>query len=634
MAKSWLNQDTQIENTDAAQYSDAVAAGSTMESAATSLEDDLNNLRSQIKRYSGLTKWYDDLGSVRNQDTLHDDLEDIEQKRFLFRTQIITDIAVPASSAASGQIVAVAKANLIDTETFTLDDGVNAAQEFEFDVDGGGISGGGVQVDVSGDTSAIDVATRMVSAINGVGAGLALTASNAGGTSATVTIVNDTPGTHGNVTTWAETVADAGFVITQPTTGAGDVVVLSVAGSETPAETAAVGAATTEGAVVAQNTTFGVHSLAQVDGTNEIQPKTLCIVRDADTGDVISSGGSDVYALIQSESATNGHTFDDSSNRVMLSFVRENSTRDDLEAVPAADIGGTNIHYEYVRRVYLDNIPEDAYLGSHAWVDNVTSSSVTLDNAIDNQVGPATQTQDIDWDIADDYDLAFTADSAGTDLLRLSPAAAGDELEINIDTLDINNTATADFAEGIGVDSDGTLINIGDTAGQIDSAGGLKLLSGGSADLELESANDLLFDDAYRAGGGWSSELKLANDTTDWSDLETLFGSELSLLEMIKAAAEYSSKRTPHWAAATGDAAAGVNVTGAGGTPNLDAQLADYSSLTFVDDVQIHVNGVAQRPHASAATHDVYPGTAPATGDLKFSYKIKTGDNILMEVFA
>ena len=633
MAKSWFNQDTQIESTDAAAYSDAVAAGSAMESGTTSLEDDLNNLRSQVKRYSGFAKWYTDIGAVRTQNTLDTDLTDIEQKRFCFRTQILTDISVPAGVVASGTIVAVAVANLIDTETFTLDDGVNAAQEFEFDVAGGGIAGAGVAVDVSGVTTDIEVATAMVSAINGVGAGLALTASNAGGTSATVTIVNDVAGSFGNVTTWADTVANVGFIVTQPTSGAGDVVVLSVAGSEAPAQDAAVGAATTEGAIVAQNTTFGVHSLVEVSGPNAIQPKTLCIVRNATTGEVITSDERDIYALIQSEDVTNEHTFDDAASRVMLSFVRENAAHDDLEAVPAADIAGFTIHYAYVRRIFLDNIPEDAYLGSQSWIDNITPVEVTLDNAIDNQVGNATQTQDINWDIADTYDLAFTADAGALDLLRLSPTSGGNELEINIDTLDINNSATADFLNGVTVDSGGTAISVGATAGEISSVGALKVASGGATDLTLEAANDIIFDDSNRAGGGWSAPIKFANDTTDYSDLETLFGGEFSLLEMIKKAAEYSSKRAAYWASATANVNAGVNVTGAAAL-NLDAQLGDYSALTFVDDVQISVNGAAQRPHASAATHDVYPGTAPATGDLMFSYKIKTGDNILMEIFA
>jgi hypothetical protein len=127
----------------------------------------------------------------------------------------------PTAVAASGTIVAVAKANLVDTETFTLFDGVNVPVVFEFDLPPDGITGGRTLVDISADTTDVQVATRMVSAINGVGAGLALTASNVGGTSATVTIVNDVLGTIGNGPFWSDTVVDAGFIITQPSGGTG-----------------------------------------------------------------------------------------------------------------------------------------------------------------------------------------------------------------------------------------------------------------------------------------------------------------------------------------------------------------------------------------------------------------------------
>lgn len=116
----------------------------------------------------------------------------------------------------TGSIVAVAKASLLDAETFTIDDGVNPASIFEFDVAPDGVTD--ILVDVSGDTTDIEVATTMVAAINGVGAGLAVTADNATGTSATVTLVNNVGGTAGNVAI-TDTVADAGFIATGMTGG-------------------------------------------------------------------------------------------------------------------------------------------------------------------------------------------------------------------------------------------------------------------------------------------------------------------------------------------------------------------------------------------------------------------------------
>jgi phage tail sheath gpL-like len=81
---------------------------------------------------------------------------------------------------------------------------------FEFDVAGDGVAGGNIQVNVSTDTSAEDVAARMRTAINGVVGGLAITA--AAGTTAVVSLKNDAVGVAGNVAI-TDTVLDAGFVV-------------------------------------------------------------------------------------------------------------------------------------------------------------------------------------------------------------------------------------------------------------------------------------------------------------------------------------------------------------------------------------------------------------------------------------
>src|SRR3990167_1863205 len=111
-------------------------------------------------------------------------------------------------SMARGSITTVAKANLVDAETFVLDDGPTSVT-FEFDVNGTGVSGGNTAVNVSTDTTAADVRDRIITAINA--SALTIVASNGG--AATVTLVNSVPGTDGN-TTSSETVVDGGFAIT------------------------------------------------------------------------------------------------------------------------------------------------------------------------------------------------------------------------------------------------------------------------------------------------------------------------------------------------------------------------------------------------------------------------------------
>lgn len=76
---------------------------------------------------------------------------------------------------------------------------------------------------------------------------------------------------------------------------------------------------------------------------------------------------------------------------------------------------------------------------------------------------------------------------------------------------------------------------------------------------------------------------------------------------------------------------ADTNVTGAGGSPNIDAQLGDYSTLTFLTGVDVYLNGELMRNGANAAANnDVYPGTTPANGDLKFEFNLKINDVITM----
>jgi len=390
-------------------------------------------------------------------------------------------------------------------------------------------------------------------------------------------------------------------------------VVLS--GTEKPSETAAVDVVNTEGAVVAYYSGFPGHSLVQVDGANDIKPNNLCLVVASSDGQPIQSGGRDVWALLQSEDSVDGHTFNDTDHRVQLSFVRVNSTGDDLEACPVADIESTTINYSYVRQSHLDNIPKWAFL-TGAFLDQTAVGDVTLDLAIDNQTGIATQTgKDIDWDVADDYEMAFTSDSGGTDMFKLSPAAAGDVAQFNVDDLDVNTTNPADFSEGVKLDTGGEEIDIGVNAGFIESTG--------SNDLTVKGAAELLLEDVNRAGSTWAQVgIKLSETTQEWDDYESQFGGEVSLLKGIVDAAK-ASGRSKGVAACTADIAANTNVTGAGGSPNIDAQLPDYSAVTFVDDVDVFVNGELQRNGADAsANHDVYPGTTPANGDLMFEYKL------------
>jgi len=117
-----------------------------------------------------------------------------------------------ALAAATGTIVAVNRASTSDGTTFTLNDGVNPVVVFEFDtdMDPGMFTVGNIRVNLTaGGGNATDVGDAIRAAINGVGAGLAITA---GGATATVTVTNDAQGSFGNraITT---TLVTAGYSV-------------------------------------------------------------------------------------------------------------------------------------------------------------------------------------------------------------------------------------------------------------------------------------------------------------------------------------------------------------------------------------------------------------------------------------
>lgn len=115
---------------------------------------------------------------------------------------VFTVLTPVVDTPASGSLTALAKASLADGDLFVLDDGTNPAVTFYFNVTGGYAPPGGydathIEINISGDTTDVHVAGRMRTAINGVGAGLAITA--AAGATALVELENDADGPDGNV---------------------------------------------------------------------------------------------------------------------------------------------------------------------------------------------------------------------------------------------------------------------------------------------------------------------------------------------------------------------------------------------------------------------------------------------------
>jgi len=411
--------------------------------------------------------------------------------------------------------------------------------------------------------------------------------------------------------------------------------------------TAAIGSVTTLGTVAAYHSgTFDTHSLDEVSGTNALNPKNLCMVTDASTGDPILSSGRIIYALFQTESNTDGSTMTGTTpNRAQLSFVRPNATFDDLEACPVADIEDAVINFATRERVRLEDLNEQDFLKG-AVVDIPAGSTPTRQSVYDNQgatpVNVTTNsTLDLEgaglyWEIRDDLEAT---------LFRITEGSAGGTSVVqvagDVDTFDVNAVVN-DFLNGASFDTGaaGTTINVGVTANQIDSGGALTVASGGATDLTLDAANEMLLGDGNNTGSTWSTTtIKLSETTAEWDNFETAFG-EVSLMNAIYQAWQHSGRNKAYAAVTAATIAANTNVTGAGGSPNIDAQLPDYSGVdSFITDVDVFLNGELLRNGAdAAANHDVYPGTTPANGDLMFEFALigspGNPDQLCMIVYA
>lgn len=443
-------------------------------------------------------------------------------------------------------------------------------------------------------------------------------------------------------------------------------------------------ATTVLGLITAEHSgSFGAaHDLAELAGDTTITPRSLLQVVDGASGDpILTSTGKTIWGLLQHESgATDDANFTDTTpQRAQVSFVITNATHDDLIACPVADIEDKVINIGYSRRKSLSTrVPQDWKSGD-AWVDMPTGSAqVTLNNAIDNQgATPATQATDIFVRIDDDSAWAFATSDGGVKMIEIAPAAAGDQVQMNVDTLDVNVGAAGvvDIDNGITVDSGGTALNLGVTAGQIDATAVKIDATTGSA--ELEAAVDVILDAAATLQ---ADAVDLDADFTDTSHLH-MRASDAALKSLTILAAndgagdsalvlnsedgditfQTDNETTPiplddgvagpisgvgtgshaSVAAAIADAYANggvdlstkfftmasnyakdVNVPAA--TLNLSTFSMDWSStptvFLFLQGRIIHGAGAAD-------TGDAYPGTTPASGDVKFSYPggVKSG---------
>jgi hypothetical protein len=119
-------------------------------------------------------------------------------------------VGLPVGVEATGTITVIAPVQLVDGETFVLDDGINSPITFEFDTNSA-VTPGNVRVDIGGLSTAQQVRDVVIAAINAIGSSLRISATASSTT--VVGLTNLVPGSAGNQTI-TDTVADPAFTHT------------------------------------------------------------------------------------------------------------------------------------------------------------------------------------------------------------------------------------------------------------------------------------------------------------------------------------------------------------------------------------------------------------------------------------
>jgi hypothetical protein len=366
--------------------------------------------------------------------------------------------------------------------------------------------------------------------------------------------------------------------------------------------------------------------LDEIAGSNPLSPKNLVAIFSADSGDPILSGGRRVWGLLQvGSAATDGNSFATSGDDLgQISFVRANSTYDDLELTPVGDMDAEVIIYAYSVRNDLDSTSEDEFRGGIAQADPVQGVTVTLDNAYDGGNYITADASDIDFRLSDT--VSFIVKKAGGNAMFTvirTDAGTADEVIIgsDVDTFDVNASVN-DFANGVTVDSGTQSINVGVTAsGVIDSASaelransGNAKISAASGELQFVSSRQasLPLDDATAGAISALSGGPHASVSAAIAHAMTIGGADLEL-KLFTAGSNYA--RDANIPAATFD---------------LSTHSIDMNTISGVDTL-IFLNGDLKVGGNVTTQNDVYVGDTAADGDLKFDLAkgIHSGDVIL-----
>ena len=402
-------------------------------------------------------------------------------------------------------------------------------------------------------------------------------------------------------------------------------VVLDVSSSESPTQTAGVDAAGL-GAVVAVlgDGEIASNRLTVVGGATTLTPKNLVRIVDSSTKDSITSGGQEVFGLIQAQFGTaQGDTFDDSTKKVQISFIINNGS-DALAQCPVADIQDKSIEYMYPDRVNFEDLPEDTAFPFIRFAESGSLEDVTFSDVISNQGATAFDvSEDVNMNLTDTKKFKFKSDSGVEDILTISSEVAGD----SVDVIGLFTTTGAMIStDAITADLTGQSIVIGNPEGTISSAGDFTVRStGATSDFTFSAGREIFLDDINRGASTLSSAIKISETSVEFDNYETNFG-EVSLINALNQA--YSKSVTRSLVVYELDA--GVSADGNFHPADhtiISGSNPDWTSDTLAD-AYIYANGVRL---IFGADQDYEAGSTPADGDIELNFAMNIGDTIIVE---
>ena len=601
MTRTFLRS-TQIRQSDS--YSDALEAGSELQSGSTSVESDLNALRSQMKRALGTADWY--TAPVASIDGLRTDLSELEDQKVLARVAVLVDVAV--SGGANHVLLTAAQAPSINAAIAAGVDGAICAQSAN---SGGGFAAHEL-IEVAG-ANAIDPKNLII--IRDATTGAPITSSDRD-----VFGLLQVSSAQGDDAAFSNSSSKISFVRLNsalddleacPTGDIGGKTINyqyprrlrlddmpeefwlnghSFTDHTTQVDVTAQRAYDNQGDTPVELSTDAVLDLSAA-GSWSIRDNANALVFAVSAGAVEVTGTLDVSGAADFDAAVN---IDGGLDVTGASTLTGAATLSSTLAVTGAstlsstlDVTGAASFGSTLDVTGASTLTGAATLSSTLAVTGASTLSSTLD-----VTGASTLSSTLD--VTGAASFGSTLDVTG---------AADFDANVNIDgNLAVVGTST--FSGSMTIETD--LVVSDETIAQ-------------TGELTVSATTGLTF-------GAYLDSIPLAVDAADWVSFDAEFPGAASLLSCL-VTAKNSSTVTKTFAVVDEAVAADADVGGVAGGANLDAQLPDMTGDASLYDV--FVNGSMLRPGANAGSdNDYYPGTSLANGQLKFEFALSIGDVI------